>query len=301
MSAAGVYLFQGNSFIVPESVKDEELSGGVDPDAANRGFGGLEYVSVPPLGSGPPITGFLLKDDAPLPPLWRSIPVRQVMSVLTAAGTLPGSPCCRAGGPDLPDLDLIERFLRIYHVLQWRNDSVYCGSCGEKNGDSPSELARLCGRCGRIEYPRISPAVITLVTDDSGRALLAHNKKFKDRMYSLIAGFVEAGESLEAAASREIKEELAIDVKDIRYARSQSWPFPNSLMIGFTARYAGGTFKPDGEEIVDARWFTRESIRQSIEKTANAAGENPLEVEIPPPGSVSRYIINQWLEMTPQG
>ena len=272
-------------------MKDEDILEGIDLGTADSAFGRLEYVTVPPLGCGPPITAFLLKDDAPLPALWRSIPVRQIMTAVTE--TLPGSLCDQSGSSI--------RLLRSYHVLQWRNDSAYCGSCGGKNDDSPSELARLCRRCGRIEYPRISPAVITLVTDDSDRALLAHNRKFKANVYSLIAGFVEAGESLEGAAIREIKEELDIDVKDIRYVRSQSWPFPNSLMVGFTARYAGGELKPDGEEIIDARWFTRESIRRSVDNTAaNTVAGSSVTVELPPPGSVSRYIINRWLEMTPE-
>jgi len=288
-----VYLFQGNDLVVPESMRDDEVPGGVDRAAADSAFGKPEYYAVPPAGSSDcsmeqpltarpvlarPVMAHLLKSDAPLPPLWRRLPLRRILSLLAADGELPGSDNSQGS----PNSQSAGQLLRAYHILQWRNDSAYCGSCGEKNGDSPDELARLCPRCGRIEYPRIAPAVIVLVTDDSGHALLAHNRKFKDGLYSLIAGFAEAGEGLEAAVRRELKEETDIDVTDIRYVISQSWPFPNSLMTGFTARYAGGKLKPDGAEILDARWFARESILP----------------ELPAPGSVSRYLIDRWLDAT---
>jgi NAD+ diphosphatase len=123
--------------------------------------------------------------------------------------------------------------------------------------------------------------VIVLVLNDKGEALLAHNRAFAGRVYSLLAGFVEAGESLEAAIHREIREEVNVTVKDIRYEASQSWPFPNSLMAGFCARYAGGEITPDGLEIEDAAWFKRSA-----------------PPEIPGSGSVSRYLINKWIDGT---
>jgi NAD+ diphosphatase len=128
-----------------------------------------------------------------------------------------------------------------------------------------------------VEYPRICPAVIVLITNDAGETLLAHNAHFAPGVYGLIAGFVEAGENLEAAAAREIREEAGIEVCDIRYLLSQSWPFPNSLMIGFSARYASGTVKPDGVEIEDAQWFSRDTLPA-----------------FPGPGSISKYLIEQW-------
>jgi NAD+ diphosphatase len=168
--------------------------------------------------------------------------------------------------------------LRAYHISQWRADSRFCGSCGTKNTDAPDELARLCPACGRLEFPRIAPAVITLVINGTGEALLAHNKKFAPGVYSLIAGFNEAGESLENTVAREIREEVSIEVRDIRYIVSQPWPFPSSLMLGFTARYVSGSLRPDGIEIEDARWFPRDKL--------------PL---LPGGGSVSRYLINSWI------
>ena len=155
---------------------------------------------------------------------------------------------------------------------------MFCGRCGSPNNDDAKELARICSSCRHLEFPRISPAVITIVINDKDEALLANNKKFTTGVYSLIAGFNEAGESLESTVAREIREEVAIEVKDIRYIRSQPWPFPNSLMIGYTARHAGGEIKSDNIEIGDARWFSRDSLPT-----------------IPGFGSVSRYLIELWL------
>ena len=280
-----VYLFRENSLVIPDSMKDHEASGGVDRDAADRAFGNPEYCSILPVGlTGEPILASLFNGDVPIPAGWRLLAVRNLLSSLVSVNVSQN----HAG-----------RLLRAFHVLQWRNESVFCGSCGEKNGDSPDELARLCPRCGRIEYPRIAPAVIVLIIDKSDRILLAHNNKFKYNMYSLIAGFVEAGESLEGAACREIKEELAVDVKDIRYIKSQGWPFPNSLMVGFTACFAGGEIKPDGNEIEDARWFDRDTIKKSAERkpsAENQTNENCFVPDLPGPGSISRYIIDIWLK-----
>ena len=284
MPHSRVYLFQGNNLVVPESMKDDEAPEGVVRETADSAFGSLDYYAVPPISSGGdsivrPLCCFLLKDDVPLPPLWRGLLVRQLITTMTG-NSMEGR---------------IEQLLRSFHIIQWRNESAFCGSCGEKNGDSPDELARLCPRCGRTEYPRIAPAVIVLITDGKDRVLLAHNKKFKNKVYSLIAGFSEAGESLEGTICREIKEELDIEVNDIKYVKSQSWPFPNSVMIGFTARYAGGEIKPDGAEIIDAQWFTRETIRQSTLLLHNA-DDNCFIPELPGIGSISRYLIDRWLE-----
>jgi NAD+ diphosphatase len=170
--------------------------------------------------------------------------------------------------------------LRAFHIAQWRRESRFCGSCGASNRDADTgELARLCPACGRLEFPRISPAVITIIVNGEGKALLAHNKKFVPGVYSLIAGFNEAGESLEETVARETGEEVNIEIRDIRYVASQPWPFPNSLMLGFTARYASGEIKPDGVEIGDARWFSREELPA-----------------LPGPGSVSRYLIKRWID-----
>jgi NAD+ diphosphatase len=206
----------------------------------------------------------LLNDGLPLPEGWRAVNIRRCLPS-TEEGILSGE-------------GDVGRLFKAYHVMQWRRESVYCGTCGHANIDAPDEFARLCPACGRREYPRISPAIIVLVTNDRDEALLAHNKKFADGVYSLIAGFNEAGENLETTTKREVLEEVGIEIDDIRYRASQPWPFPNSLMIGFTARYVRGEIRPDGVEIEDARWFPRDALPK-----------------LPGPGSVSRYLINRWL------
>jgi NAD+ diphosphatase len=119
--------------------------------------------------------------------------------------------------------------------------------------------ARECPQCGYLSFPRISPAVIVLVEREN-QCLLGRSPRFKGEFYSVLAGFAEPGETLEETVAREVREETGIEVRDIRYFGSQPWPFPDSLMIAFTARYAGGEIRVDGEEIMDARWFTADQL-----------------------------------------
>jgi NAD+ diphosphatase len=121
-----------------------------------------------------------------------------------------------------------------------------------------------------MSFPRLSPAVITLV-EDGERALLARNGRFVPGMYALLAGFVEPGETLEEAVAREIEEEVAVQVDEITYFGSQPWPFPHSIMIGFTARYAGGDVCVDGDEITDARWFTPWDLPERVPQRLSIA------------------------------
>jgi NAD+ diphosphatase len=129
-----------------------------------------------------------------------------------------------------------------------------------------------------MSYPRISPAVIVLVRKDD-EALLARNARFPLPFYSTLAGFVEIGESLEQTVAREIREEAGIEVKDVRYFGSQPWPFPHSLMVGFTARWAGGELRADEREILDARWWRADALPQ-----------------VPPPLSIARRLIDAWVD-----
>jgi NAD+ diphosphatase len=141
------------------------------------------------------------------------------------------------------------------HILHWERMNRFCGRCGHEMTDKADERARICPACGNIVYPRISPATITAVFRGN-EILLAHNRNFKRNLHSLIAGFVEPGETLEECAAREIREEVGIRVKNIRYAGSQPWPFPDSLMTAFTAEYDGGEIRADGAEITQAGWYT---------------------------------------------
>jgi len=265
----GAYIYQGNSIIVPLDTPDSRIQETIDPkmiDAAFGAYGDVDSFSIPSLGGRKGISFFTLPETE-LPPGWKAVPLRQALTAVTGGGIAESS---------TPAGDI----LRSYHISLWRKESRFCGSCGAGNADAEmDELARQCPVCGRLEFPRISPAVIILVTNDRGEALLAHNKKFTAGVYSLIAGFNEAGESLEDTVFREIKEEVNLEVGDIRYIRSQPWPFPNSLMMGFTARYEGGELRPDGMEIEDARWFPRDSLPS-----------------LPGSASISRYLIDLWRE-----
>jgi NAD+ diphosphatase len=157
------------------------------------------------------------------------------------------------------------------HILHWSNVNQYCGCCGHKTEDKKDERAKICPNCGNTVYPRISPATITAVFRDD-QILLAHNRNFKNNMYSLIAGFVEPGETLEQCVEREIGEEVGIKVKNIQYMKSQPWPFPDSLMLAFTAEYESGEIIVDGCEITDAAWYKADSLPQ-IPSSDSIAGK----------------------------
>jgi ADP-ribose pyrophosphatase YjhB (NUDIX family) len=132
---------------------------------------------------------------------------------------------------------------RASQLVAWDRTHQFCGQCGAPTVASASERARHCPQCGLAHYPRIAPAIIIAVVRrqaDGSRLLLARNHRFPAGRYSVIAGFVEPGETLEECARREVREEVGVEIRELRYFGSQPWPFPNSLMIGFTAEYAGG-------------------------------------------------------------
>ena len=154
-------------------------------------------------------------------------------------------------------------------IVEWDRTHQFCSSCGTKTDYKQGVRAKECPRCGRLSFPRISPAVIVAVERD-GKLLLARGNRFIIEMYSVLAGFVEPGETLEETVMREVREEVGIEVTDIRYFGSQPWPFPDSLMVGFTARYAGGEISIDKEEIVDAGWFTADDLPRIPDKISIA-------------------------------
>ena len=257
------FFFQCDALLLPAGFPDAEFDNGLPLEFANE-FADTDIFETPSLypAKEPPlrVVSVLQKE---LPSAWKSVGVRQILTMSA------GNPLRAAA------------IIRACHIAQWRKDSVFCGRCGARNADAPNEARRDCPKCGKAEFPRICPAVITAITDDADRILLARNKKFRAGVYSHISGFNEAGETLEETVVREIREEVSIEVKDIAYLKSQSWPFPNSLMLGFRARYLSGEPRPDGTEIEDAKWFTKDSLP-----------------EIPAEGSLSRYLINRWLNKT---
>jgi NAD+ diphosphatase len=148
---------------------------------------------------------------------------------------------------------------RAIQIINWDKEHKYCGRCGVLMHQKSGERVKLCPSCGLTNYPRISPAIIVAVTKGN-ELLLAHNKNFRPGMFSVIAGFVDAGETFEECVKREVMEEVGIKVKNIKYFKSQPWPFPNSLMIGFTAEYESGEITPDGVEIEEAHWYTADKL-----------------------------------------
>jgi len=155
--------------------------------------------------------------------------------------------------------DLFAAAGRAFHIINWHQTHLFCGRCSKPTQQKSDEMAKVCPNCGLLSYPAMVPAVIVAVIKDN-KILLARNKQKAFKHYSVLAGFVEAGESLEDCVKREIMEEVGIKVKNISYFGSQPWPFPNSLMVAFTAEYESGEIEVDGKEISDAGWFTKEEL-----------------------------------------
>jgi NAD+ diphosphatase len=148
---------------------------------------------------------------------------------------------------------------RAFQIMDWDRSHQYCGRCGTATVVKSGERARHCPNCAQIHYPRIAPAVMALV-QRRDQLLLARSPHFAPGMHSALAGFVEPGESLEQCLVREVKEEVGIDVVNLRYFSSQPWPFPHSLMIAFNCDWAAGEIAPDPNEIEAAAWFNLESL-----------------------------------------
>jgi NAD+ diphosphatase len=148
---------------------------------------------------------------------------------------------------------------RSYQIIEWERTHQFCGRCGTPTQLRNSERARECPKCSLVSYPRISPVVMGLVVRNQ-ELLLARSPHFAPGLYSAVAGFIEIGESCEQALRREILEETGIHADTFRYFDSQSWPFPHSLMVAFTAEYVSGSPIPQPEEIEDVRWFSVEDL-----------------------------------------
>ncbi|MEL6470795.1 MAG: NAD(+) diphosphatase [Cyanobacteria bacterium J06623_4] len=202
---------------------------------------GIDPVRTQFLGylSGQPCVGAELAEDSSIP---EGFSLQNLRSLYT----------------QLPD-DLFAIAARAVQIVEWDRTHQYCGHCATPTIQLPTERAKRCPRCKLRQYPRLSPAVIMLIHRGSD-LLLARAPRFRPGMYSVLAGFVEPGESLEEAVAREVKEEVGIEIKNIQYFGSQPWPFPKSLMLGFVAEYAGGTITPDPKEIEAADWFTKHNL-----------------------------------------
>ncbi|MDR1483018.1 MAG: NAD(+) diphosphatase [Synergistaceae bacterium] len=178
---------------------------------------------------------------------------------------------------DLLGGDLFTRSGIAYQMMNLTVKNRFCGVCGAAMRDHRRERARECPACRAMAYPTLSPAIIVAVERD-GMLLMGHNVNFPAGRYSVLAGFVEPGETLEQAVEREVYEESGIRINNIRYFESQPWPFPSSMMVGFRADWESGDPQPDGEEIADVRWVTPDNLP-----------------DLPPSVSISRRLINDWL------
>ncbi|WP_394826738.1 NAD(+) diphosphatase [Pendulispora albinea] len=166
---------------------------------------------------------------------------------------------------------------RAAQVVDWASTHRFCGRCATATERVENERCLRCPACGLLSYPRISPAIIVLVRRDD-RVLLARNARSTYGFYSVLAGFSEIGESLEETIVREVREEVGVEVTNARYFGSQPWPFPHSLMIGFTADWRSGEIRVDGEEIAHADWFPADALPP-----------------IPPRLSIARSLIDAWV------
>jgi NAD+ diphosphatase len=251
------YLFRGEELLVLETDGNggEKFRLPTLEEAREIPESTLEILPRREGGSEPCILGFLA-EGTPLPAGTRILPLRSI------PGTFGEGVFLRAG--------------RAHSLLRWLEASRYCGRCGTPMGIHPTDRAHLCPSCGLTLYPPVIPAIMAAV-EREGKLLLARSPHFPKGRYSILAGFVEPGEDLEGAVRREVKEEVGLEVADLRYAASQPWPFPHSLMIGFFARWAGGEILADGVEIEDAFW------------------RSPKEFpELPPFFSLARKLIDLW-------
>ena len=168
------------------------------------------------------------------------------------------------------DVELYQIAVKVQHLLNWDRSTKYCGCCGSLYVRKEDERAKRCPQCGNLQFPRISPAIIVGIKKGN-QVLMAHNAGFTDGMYSVIAGFVEQGETLEMAVKREVYEEVGIKVKNIRYLQSRPWNSIDSLMLGFIADYESGEIKVDGKEIIDARWCDKDHLPEVLPRRISTA------------------------------
>lgn len=170
---------------------------------------------------------------------------------------------------------------RAVQIVDWDRTHQYWGRCGAPTTNQIQDRAKLCPNCGLTNYPRLAPAIIVRVqrqSENGPQVLLARARRFPTSLFSVLAGFVEPGETLEECVRREVYEEVGLRVENIRYFGSQPWPFPHSLMIGFEADYAGGEIAVDPVELAEAHWFAADALPT-----------------IPPPPSIANRLITSWL------
>jgi NAD+ diphosphatase len=189
-----------------------------------------------------------------------------------------------------PDIALLA-YAQAMTYWHWRHK--YCGDCGSPTQSMEGGTLRKCtnGECGQQHFPRTDPAIIVLITYGE-RCLLGRKSWWPEGMYSNISGFVEPGESLEDTLVREVREETGVEVVEMTYHSSQPWPFPSSLMLGFTAVAANETIRVDEDELEDAAWFSREEMRRRLQQGT---------LKLPMPVSISFRLIEEWVDVGDSG
>ena len=244
---------------------------------------GMELLFVPP-GQAPEGTRFLLGTDDDGTVYWGvSGPEAGAAIRSENEGFKPVG--LRQVGALLSDRDA-GLFTHAVALANWHDSHTHCPRCGTATVPAPAGHLTRCPKDGTDHFPRVDPAVIMLVTDPEDRCLLARNAAWPERRMSVLAGFVDPGESAEHAVAREVHEETAIDVGQIEYLGSQPWPMPRSLMLGFRAVAVGGqTITVDAEEIGEAYWFTRPELRAALDSG---------ELSIAPTSSIARRLIEFW-------
>jgi NAD+ diphosphatase len=188
------------------------------------------------------------------------------------------------------ELPAAEAALAAYagSLLAWHRRHRFCANCGAPTEPRDAGHERHCPACDAHHFPRTDPVVIVRVTDDRDRLLLGRQGRWPEGRFSLLAGFVEPGETLEEAVRREVAEESGVELGEISYIASQPWPFPSSLMLGFSALAVGGDPAPGDDELAEVRWFEREEVERA------ALGDG--ELALSPPYSIARRLIDAWLE-----
>lgn len=251
--------FRGNELVVQ---KNEEKIGLIRTDEAS--MAALQPYNTLYIGTidGIPCLACEASAEPPLPQGWRALGLRALF------GQLDDSGYSAAGYAS--------------QILHWQRNSRFCPACGAPNGPLGINWERRCTRCSHIGYPPAIPAVLVLVHNGE-HILLAHQPGWGKR-YSILAGFVEPGETLEDCVRREVAEEVGIEITDVTYMGSQPWPFPTQLMVGFQARYLSGEAHPDQQELDDAAWFHADALP-----------------EIPPPLSLSHQLIMTWVNSLRRG
>ena len=264
------FIFRENSIILQgDSLPDEGVVRRcLEMNVAEDWFAELEYG----------YSAMLLEKDTPNPAGCRDIPLREFFHIMKDIERIDSyvsltDESKKISGPELAGLSA-----RAKGLLNFKSEKRFCAKCGAPLRDDLYFTARTCTQCGKQYFPQLEPAIITLV-NKGNEILLARHKKRNDNVYSCIAGFVETGETIENAVHREVLEETGIRVKNIRYVGSQSWPFPDQLMLAFRAEYESGDIKIQEDELTDAKWFKWDKLPK-----------------IPSPGSVAYNLINGMFE-----